>query len=1023
MNISENIKEQILSHNDKILDVIQDFSDLKKNGTSNLVAKCPVCNKEKGLKISKQKNLFKCFSCDFSGNSAVTYLMNGHNKSFPDSLKYIADKYNIIIENKPRKLPQKGKKKISFCDDQLKESGLTHADTNSKIYDDETTLRTVNIYQSGTLDQYGRIVTGDDMIIWYYDLDGNPITYQKPKTNKFEPFFRVRWQNPALHLDRNGKPMKYRSPFGSGTHIYIPQKIRDLYKHKRKIKRLFLQEGEKKAEKSCKHGIYSIGLAGIQQIAYNNQLPEEIYRLVAVCEVEEVIFLLDSDWNDISSNIKANDKADLRPNSFFYAVRNYRDYFKTFYNLGFNIEIYFGHINPNSAKDKGIDDLLTNTLQQKEDLLNQEIEKLMNLKNQEGDFISLYKISTYTDYKLQELWNLHNAKAFALCHKDILENIPIFIIGRHKWRFNSSGEFESAQPLDEEEKYWDVEEWETATGQTRKKETFKYNRCFRFLQNRGFGRLMMANNEYELIKVDNKIIYSQTPWMIRDFVIDFTKQIATENILDMLYRGGPQYLGPEKLSHLDFSHPQLERQSKNRQFLYFSDKAWEVNKNQIRVFDINTIPHHIWHDEMINFQAKRIDKPLINIQRIDDDFILNSKSSWKDKLTNAKGHFMYDISEKGKSCHFLRFLENTSNFTWRRSKKGEEIPFEELAENATHLIAKMSAIGYLLHRYKDKASTKAVIAMDGKQSEVGASNGRSGKSIMGTAIEMVFPTHYIGAKNKDLTADNFLFGDVTEKIHVIFVDDVRANIDFEFFFPLITGKLRVNPKGGQPFTLPYELTPKLFLTTNHAVGGDGASFRDRQWYVAFSDFYNETHKPVDDFGMVFFDEWDYDQKNLFYNLMAECIQTYLRFGVIESPGERIEIRRLRQFMGEDFLTWAEEYFSEEGRMNQKQVRKVMYDNFLDHFPTQRRYTTQTNFKRKFKSFCKYKGYRFNPHKYDPSTKEAFQFDKDGRPMIDDKKGGVEYFVVADENFELEEMIDDEVLISKPDKTESTELIF
>ena len=54
-----------------------------------------------------------------------------------------------------------------------------------------------------------------------------------------------------------------------------------------------------------------------------------------------------------------------------------------------------------------------------------------------------------------------------------------------------------------------------------------------------------------------------------------------------------------------------------------------------------------------------------------------------------------------------------------------------------------------------------------------------------------------------------------------------------------------------------------------------------------------SHKPVDDFGALFFTEWDFDQWNLCWNLLANCIQLYLTFGVVQAPGERLEERKLR----------------------------------------------------------------------------------------------------------------------------------
>ena len=43
---------------------------------------------------------------------------------------------------------------------------------------------------------------------------------------------------------------------------------------------------------------------------------------------------------------------------------------------------------------------------------------------------------------------------------------------------------------------------------------------------------------------------------------------------------------------------------------------------------------------------------------------------------------------------------------------------------------------------------------------------------------------------------------------------------------------------------------------------------------------------MDDFGVLFFSEWDFTQWNLTWNMLANCIQLYLKFGVVQAPGER-----------------------------------------------------------------------------------------------------------------------------------------
>jgi hypothetical protein len=314
---------------------------------------------------------------------------------------------------------------------------------------------------------------------------------------------------------------------------------------------------------------------------------------------------------------------------------------------------------------------------------------------------------------------------------------------------------------------------------------------------------------------------------------------------------------------------------------------------------------------------------------------------------------------------------------------------------------------------KDRSTAKAVVGMDGKQSEVGASNGRSGKSLIGELFKQVTPALYINGKTVDLESDKFVWDELTEKIRTVFIDDVRPNFNFELLFANVTGDWSVNYKGGRRCTFPFTTSPKIYLTTNHTLRGEGTSFLDRQWVIAFSDYYNDKHKPIDDFGVMFFDEWDFEQWNLLWNLLAECVQLYFQYGCIESPQERIEVRRLRHEMGEDFLTWAEEHFSDTYRRNTRLTRQDLYDAFMEKFPSQRKYCSATGFKKKIKNYCAWKGYQFNPQKYDPVTGIAFQFDADGQPVIDDKSGGVEYFTIGDGAFAATDENDPLNMLQKP----------
>jgi len=298
----------------------------------------------------------------------------------------------------------------------------------------------------------------------------------------------------------------------------------------------------------------------------------------------------------------------------------------------------------------------------------------------------------------------------------------------------------------------------------------------------------------------------------------------------------------------------------------------------------------------------------------------------------------------------------------------------------------------LLHTHFDSSNAKAVIGQDATMSEVGDSEGRSGKSLVGDAIEKLLPTVVIPGKAKDIMDDRFVFDGIDENTDIVFIDDVRANFDFEFLFPSITGRFRINPKGGKPFTIPKHKTPKIYISTNHGLNETDGSTRDRMVKLAFSDYYNEFHRPIDDFKLRFFDEWEVSQWNLFYNFMANCLKLYFQFGrVIPAPSERLELRRLRQLMGEAFKDWAESYYVEKDETNLQHInldceipKDEVYKNFCDRCPQQVKFVNIGLFKKKIRYFSEFKGYKLNPGR--PYKKQNWGGDI--------KKGGIEYFIVT-----------------------------
>jgi DNA primase len=94
--ISPNTIQQILGRID-IIDIVGGFVKLKKRG-ANYLGLCPFHNeKTPSFTVSPSKEIYKCFGCGRSGNS-ISFLMEHEKYSYVDALKWLANKYNIEIE-------------------------------------------------------------------------------------------------------------------------------------------------------------------------------------------------------------------------------------------------------------------------------------------------------------------------------------------------------------------------------------------------------------------------------------------------------------------------------------------------------------------------------------------------------------------------------------------------------------------------------------------------------------------------------------------------------------------------------------------------------------------------------------------------------------------------------------------------------------------------------------------------------------------------------------------------------------
>ena len=415
----------------KLVMIILHFLSLKPSGNS-FKGDCPFCLSKNSFHLVPKKKLYKCFKCDEGkGTDSIRFIMKFKKIEFIEAIEIGAGLSGIILE-KHTNSSKKADVKLSFRDQQLIDSGIKNS---FQIFENNEGVPT-NRYQIGSIDYNGNRVKGDDMLLIYMDLDGEFITYKHPTKKIDIPLIRCRHKYPEKHISKkDGKPKKYNQPYGSGSHLWISELLRKAFQKRKKIKRLFITEGEKKAEKMCIHGMMAIGIMGISSLTDSSKMYETFLRILTNCEVEEIVFLLDADWNEISG--KANKSVESRPNNFYSAVLKVKIYFEQFKNNDISLRIYFAYIK--NKLTKGIDDLLVCELKDKEEELKSDFELTISSSNGLGKHIDCHDITSIKEEELRQFWFLDDEQSFIDAHFETLKSIGTFSINGNYWKINDAG--------------------------------------------------------------------------------------------------------------------------------------------------------------------------------------------------------------------------------------------------------------------------------------------------------------------------------------------------------------------------------------------------------------------------------------------------------------------------------------------------------------------------------------------------------------------------------------------------------
>lgn len=271
-------------------------------------------------------------------------------------------------------------------------------------------------------------------------------------------------------------------------------------------------------------------------------------------------------------------------------------------------------------------------------------------------------------------------------------------------------------------------------------------------------------------------------------------------------------------------------------------------------------------------------------------------------------------------------------------------------KSASRLVSLKSAVGYLLHRYKDPATTKCVIFMDTYVD--GMPNGGSGKTLLVSSKGKIRKLSIVDGKFYD-QREWYSLSSVNLSSELLLFDDVAKDFDFEKIFPLVSTGMFVRQKYKNHMYIPFEKAPKVALTTNYAILGESSSHKRRKFEFEVSPTYSAYFSPRDKFGHNFFDGWDEPQWNLFYNVMCHCLQVFLKFGLVESEPINLNLTKLINKSSEEFVEWAEGFIN----LGQQYDKKLLYDRFVRAFPEYSGKLKQRTFTQWLRIWGSFKGYQ------------------------------------------------------------------
>lgn len=487
---------------------------------------------------------------------------------------------------------------------------------------------------------------------------------------------------------------------------------------------------------------------------------------------------------------------------------------------------------------------------------------------------------------------------------------------------------------------------------------------YNFLAGCGFYRLrtLNKNDDDYYIQVQGNIVSQVRTQQIRDFVNGFLAErnypVPLRNSFLRSTRMNETSLMNLPTTELDFSFSE-----RGCQFMFFENVTWRITSDGIEELKAGTFDRYMWDEKVLPFKVERLE-PLFTVS-----------------FDENNGNYTLELPPADQRPTLLQYIVNTCRMHWKIEEVGieevapdgtrslrKELTAEEHQETVHHIINRLYTLGYMMHRYKDDSRPWAVWALESKLTEEDESKGGSGKSIFINIPKFFQKVEVIPGRDPRITENKHMLENIDEHTDFVVVDDADRYLNINYFYPLITGDWNVNPKNTRSFTLPFAKAPKIGFSSNFPPRNADQSTNRRLLYTVFSDYYHngpndefsDERSPYTEFKKNLFRDFTDKEWNEAINLVAQCLQFYLRWPEkINPPLGNVNKRNLKNIMGDGFQHWADVYFSYENEhLDQLVPRSQAFE--LAQKELNMKSLTPQGFIKKLMAWCQFHGYTLNP---------------------------------------------------------------